>query len=156
MTCYTAHGAQPSSLGGLKRTTKCKIIAPRQDRQSALCCLSQWHQVSSHCACCSGEAAKAAAPGGVDTFPFSPPCPPASSSSPTIMAPNLAVAQREQIHAMLQAGRFTDNQIAKFAGCSSQSVSAIRSNVRALVVRERLSQLRQAARGASRQRCLMP
>ena len=47
------------------------------------------------------------------------------------MAPNLAVAQREQIHAMLQAGRFTGDQIAKVAGCSSQSVSAIRSNIRA-------------------------
>ena len=47
------------------------------------------------------------------------------------MAPNLAVAQREQIHAMLQVGRFTGDQIAKVAGCSSQSVSAIRSNIRA-------------------------
>ncbi|GAB7336302.1 hypothetical protein MBLNU13_g09049t2 [Cladosporium sp. NU13] len=47
------------------------------------------------------------------------------------MAPNLAVAQREQIHAMLQAGRFTGDQIAKVAGCSSQTVSAIRSNIRA-------------------------
>ena len=43
----------------------------------------------------------------------------------------MAVAQREQIHAMLQAGRFTGDQIAKVAGCSSQSVSAIRSNIRA-------------------------
>ena len=47
------------------------------------------------------------------------------------MAPNLALAQREQIHAMLQAGHFTGDQIAKVAGCSSQSVSAIRSNIRA-------------------------
>jgi hypothetical protein len=32
---------------------------------------------------------------------------------------------------MLQAGRFTSDQMAKVAGCSSQSVSAIRSNMRA-------------------------
>jgi hypothetical protein len=66
-----------------------------------------------------------------DPFSFPPPCPRARSSPTTIMAPNLAVAQREQIHAMLQAGRFTADQIAKVAGCSSQSVSAIRSNIRA-------------------------
>ena len=47
------------------------------------------------------------------------------------MAPNLAAAQREQIHAMIQAGHFTADQIAQVAGCSSRSVKAIRSNVRA-------------------------
>ncbi|GAB7336304.1 hypothetical protein MBLNU13_g09049t1 [Cladosporium sp. NU13] len=124
-------GLKPSSSGRLKRASRFKVIDSRSDRQSALCCLSEWHQVGSRCACCLGKAAKAAAPGGVDTFSFPPPCPPARSSSLTIMAPNLAVAQREQIHAMLQAGRFTGDQIAKVAGCSSQTVSAIRSNIRA-------------------------
>jgi hypothetical protein len=116
--------------GRLIRTSRCKIVASRQGRQSALYCLSRWHQVCSHCPCCSSKAAKAA-PGGVDTFSLHPPCPPARSSAPTIMAPNLAVAQLKQIHAMLQAGRFTADQIAKVAGCSSQSVGAIRSNIRA-------------------------
>jgi transposase len=67
----------------------------------------------------------------VGMFSLPPPCPPAGNSAPTIMAPNLAVAQREQIYEMLQAGRFTVDQIAKVAGCSSQSISAIRSNIRA-------------------------
>jgi len=43
----------------------------------------------------------------------------------------MAIAQREQIHAMLQAGRLTGDQIRKVAGCSSQSVSAMHSNIRA-------------------------
>jgi hypothetical protein len=66
-----------------------------------------------------------------DPFSLPPPYPPARSLAPTIMAPNLAVAQCQQIHAMLQAGRFTADQIAKVAGCSNQSVSVIRSNIRA-------------------------
>ncbi|GAB7336309.1 hypothetical protein MBLNU13_g09053t1 [Cladosporium sp. NU13] len=47
------------------------------------------------------------------------------------MAPNLATAQREQIHAMIQAGNLDAKRIANVAGCSSRSVKAIRSNVRA-------------------------
>lgn len=47
------------------------------------------------------------------------------------MAPNLAAAQHEQIHAMIQAGQFTTDQVAEVAGCSSRSVKAIRSNIRA-------------------------
>jgi hypothetical protein len=105
--------ALKSSLSGrLIRTSRCKIVASRQGRQSALYCLSRWHPVYSHCPCCSSKAAKAA-PGGVAAFSLHPPCPPARSSAPTIMAPNLAVAQLKQIHAMLQAGRFTADQIAK-------------------------------------------
>jgi transposase len=47
------------------------------------------------------------------------------------MAPNLAASQHEQIHAMIEAGHLTAEQIAEVAGCSSRSVSAIRSNIRA-------------------------
>lgn len=47
------------------------------------------------------------------------------------MAPNLAIAQREQIHAMIHAGHFTAAQIADVVGCSERSVKAISSNVRA-------------------------
>jgi hypothetical protein len=78
------------------------------------------------------------------------------TSAAIIMAPNLAIAQREQIDAMLQAGRFTADQIAKVAGCSSQSVSAIQSNIRAFgSPRAPFT----AAHGRPRiitQRCLMP
>lgn len=46
------------------------------------------------------------------------------------MAPNLAAAQREQIHAMIRAGHLTADEIAYVVGCSSRSVKAIRSNLR--------------------------
>jgi len=47
------------------------------------------------------------------------------------MALNLAIAQREQIHAMVQDGHLTAGQIAEVVGCSKRSVRAIRSNIRA-------------------------
>lgn len=46
------------------------------------------------------------------------------------MAPNLAVAQHELIHGMIEGGELTAKQIAALAGCSSRSVKAIRSNIK--------------------------
>lgn len=46
------------------------------------------------------------------------------------MAPNLAVAQRELIHGMIEDGNLTAKQIAAAADCSSRPVKAIRSNIK--------------------------
>lgn len=72
----------------------------------------------------------------VDTF-FAPPLynihhvPSHASNAGEGMAPNLAIAQREQIYAMIQAGHLTAAQMADVVGCSKRSVKAIRSNIRA-------------------------